>query len=82
MENYLDRLVEGYSCEQELIDSLVEMEVYLLQKKYGENWEEYASPDLLACYYDLQKRKNQSSSEKEEDSTKNDNENENGFSII
>lgn len=64
----MDQLVDGYNCEQELLDSICEMTVYLLQKKYGENWEDYASPELLAYYKEMKERKNKTTSDSGEDS--------------
>jgi hypothetical protein len=56
--------------------------VYLLQKEYGENWKEHASPELLKYYDEMQKRKNQSSSDSEENSGDTPENTENGFNII
>lgn len=61
MEKYLNMLVEGYDCEQEFNDACCELAVYLLQKKYGDNWRDHADPELLKYYDEMQTRKNQSS---------------------
>ncbi|MGC1122709.1 MAG: RHS repeat-associated core domain-containing protein [Candidatus Methanofastidiosia archaeon] len=58
MEAYLNKLVEGYSCEQEFNDACCEISVYLLQKEYGDNWREHADSELLKYYDDMMKRKN------------------------
>jgi hypothetical protein len=61
MEVYLDKLVEGYTCEQEFNDACCEITVYLLQKEYGDSWREHADPELLRYYDEMMKRKNTNS---------------------
>ena len=58
------------------------MAVYLLQKEYGENWKDHASPELLEYYDEMQKRKSQSSSDSEENSGDLPKNTKNGFNII
>jgi RHS repeat-associated protein len=60
MEMYLEQLVEGQDCEQEFLDSMCLLAVYLLQKEHGDNWREYADPELLEYYDEMQERNNKS----------------------
>jgi hypothetical protein len=61
MEAYLNKLVEGYSYEQEFNDACCEISVYLLQKEYGDIWREHADPELVKYYDEMMKRKNTNS---------------------
>jgi hypothetical protein len=56
-ETYATAEFYGVDCEQEADDAFVELYVYILQKKYGDNWQNYCNPFILAYYEKMMKRK-------------------------
>jgi hypothetical protein len=49
------------SFEQEATDAFVELQVYMLQQKYGDEWKEHCKPSVLYYYNEMMKRQQQSS---------------------
>ena len=62
-ETYADLLTMGADCYQEASDAYAELIIYMLQKRYGDDWEEYCDSYLLAYYYEMLERKKQDQSD-------------------
>ena len=60
-EMYATLLMMGCDCEQEATDAFVELQVYMLQQKYGDEWQEHCKPSVLYYYSEMMKRQQQSS---------------------
>ncbi|MBU7048199.1 MAG: hypothetical protein HXS54_17320 [Theionarchaea archaeon] len=62
-ETYADLLTMGADCYQEASNAYAELLIYMLQKRYGDDWEEYCNSYLLAYYYEMLERKKQEQSD-------------------
>ncbi len=47
----------GCDVEQEATDAFVELAVYILQQRYGDEWRKHAPQSLISYYDDMMKRK-------------------------
>jgi RHS repeat-associated protein len=57
IEMYAEQLMKGYDCEQEYLDAWCMLAVYPLMKQCGDNWREYADPELLDYHDEKMQRK-------------------------
>jgi len=65
---YYAKLVElGVDCEQELLDAMLELYVYMLQARYGDNWRAYAPPNVCMAYDMMMERKRQEQEDEEDE---------------
>ena len=59
VEYYTKLLELGVDCDQELFDAMIELYVYMLQARYGDDWQAYAPPNLCMAYDMMMERKRQ-----------------------
>jgi len=63
-ETYADLLMMGADCYGEALDAFMELLKYIVQQKYGDNWEEECDPLILAlikAWEELQKKEKEDS---------------------
>ena len=53
-------LMMGCDCEQEATDAMVDLEINVLQQKYGDDWRQHAHPSTLYYYDQMMERRQQS----------------------
>lgn len=68
-EMYADLLYWGVDCEQEAVDAFVELTVYMLQQKYGDDWRKFARASILSHYDEMMKRKQSQPSDDQKSSS-------------
>jgi RHS repeat-associated protein len=66
-EYYAELFEMGVDCEQELLDAMLEVYVYMLQARYGDDWRAYASPNVCMAYDWMTMRKQQQQTNEEDD---------------
>jgi len=60
----------GVDCEEELDIAMIELNVYMLQAKHGDDWKSYAPAWLMRAYlWLMEKRANEQSDNGENDRT-------------
>ena len=71
-EYYQKLLAMGVDCEEELDTAMIELNVYMLQAKHGDNWKSHAPAWLMRAYlWLMEKRENEQSDNGGNDSTPN-----------
>ncbi len=56
-EAYADLLMTGADCYQEASDAYIELIIYMLQQRHGDDWEKHCDPLLLVYYEEMLKSK-------------------------
>jgi hypothetical protein len=64
---YAEQMMFYSDCEQQALDAWCELAVFLLRKRYEDEWREHASSELLEYYDEMTKRKNQPGDDSGED---------------
>jgi RHS repeat-associated protein len=68
-ETYANLLAMGANCEQEATDAHVELTIYMLQQRYGDNWRNHCPSSLLKYYDEMMKRKEEIPDQSSENSS-------------
>lgn len=65
-EYYVRLLEAGVDCDQEVFDAMLELYVYMLQARYGDDWRAYAPPNVCMAYDMMMERKRESQDNEED----------------